>query len=83
MPDCGAVRKSLHKEVCTRGGLFYHVHTRAVKAECSLQNVFIAACASARGDLKSSFIHKYTVQGEIESNELFRFFPLPEKKSVF
>lgn len=26
-----------------------------------------------------SFIHKYTVQGEMR-DELFRFFPLPDKK---
>lgn len=56
---------------------FPRVH-HAVKAECILQTVFISACASARSSLKCSFIHKYTVQGET-SDELFRFFPLPEK----
>lgn len=35
-------------------------------------------CTSARGSLKCSLIHKHTVQGET-SDELFRFFPLPQK----
>lgn len=59
--------------------IFPRVHC-AVKAEHILQNVFIGACASTRGSLKCSFIHKCTVQGET-SDELFRFYPLPEKKN--
>lgn len=81
--SCGRFIFSLQRQFdCDKLSLFYctvlpRVH-RAVKAECILQNVFISACASARGSLKCSFIHKYTVQGET-SDELFRFFPMPEE----
>lgn len=44
--------------VCVDG---FHVHA------C----VYLCVCASMSGSLKCSFIHKYTVQGEM-SDELFR-----------